>query len=395
MKEQNKHIIDKISSQVIHMLQEELDRRMNYHDIVHTREVAEAAEKLAHAADVHDDRREILLLAAWLHDIGYLRTYEDHESASAVMAREILTEHGYPEEKTDEVCDLILSTARDAPKKGQLAELLHDADLSHMGRKRFFRKGELLRSELENMMGVKYSELDWQEKQNEFLSQNDFMTPEAKKLYADRRADNIIRQRDNIVKARRAVTRKKTGKEFGRGIDTLYRTNYRNHINFSSIADGKANMMISINTILISVIVTLSGASLSLDSFTIERFRYIIPILILLVGSLASVLFAILSARPKVTAREVDMEDVDSNKISLLYFGNFLGIPKEEFINYLSDLKNDQQRLYDSMSIDLYNLGIVLREKYRLLSVSYNLFMAGLSLSVIAFIVIFIATQGF
>ncbi|MEJ2006303.1 MAG: DUF5706 domain-containing protein, partial [Cyclobacteriaceae bacterium] len=219
-------------------------------------------------------------------------------------------------------------------------------------------------------------------------------TREAKERFDKRRAKNIEEQRESIVKAGKLTVRKKSGKEFGRGIDTLYRSNYRNHINFSSIADGKANMMISINTILISVIVTFSGASLSVEGFIIERFRYTIPILVLLLGSLCSVLFAILSARPKVTTREVNMDEVKDNKISLLYFGNFLGIPLEDFIAYLQELKMDQERLYDSMSIDLYNLGIVLREKYRLLSISYNIFMIGLTVSVLAFIIIFVVTNS-
>ena len=239
-----------------------------------------------------------------------------------------------------------------------------------------------------------YSDVDWEKFQYKFLSENDFITLEAKNKYGERKAKNIVKQRDLIEKTKKDTLRKKTGKDIGRGIDTLYRTNYRNHINFSSIADGKANMMISINTILISVIVTLSGASLSLESFAIERFRYIVPIMILLVFACVSVIFAVLSARPKVTTRKIDPNDIAKDKVSLLYFGNFQAVTKDTFVQYLSDLKQDQQRLYDNMSTDLYNLGSVLKEKYRLLTISYNVFMTGLTLSVIAFIVIFIYTNS-
>jgi len=387
-------MIEKTSAYVLKLLQKELGPEMTYHDTSHTIEVVEMAEKLAEDRELSKSERELLLIAAWLHDTGYTRTYKDHEDASAEIARQFLSNSKYPEEKSAKVIELIRSTAADAPKESVLAKLLHDADLSHMGRKRFFRKGELLRAELENVADQCYTEVDWQKKQYEFLTRNDFLTIEGKDRFGDRRAKNIEQQRENIVKAGKVTLRKQSGKEFGRGIDTLYRTNYRNHINFSSIADGKANMMISINTILISVIITLSGASLSVEGFTIERFRYTIPILVLLLGSLCSVLFAVLSARPKVTSREINMDDVKASRISLLYFGNFLGIPLKEFIAYLRELKLDQERLYDSMSIDLYNLGIVLREKYRLLSISYNIFMIGLTISVVAFIVIFVVTNS-
>ncbi len=387
-------IVDKAESFVLDLFRKDLNPDMQYHDTAHTTEVVEVSEQLAGKRGLKSEDLEVLLLAAWMHDTGFTRTYDGHEDQSVEIADSFLTAQSYDEDKKQRVLELIRSTVPDAPSTSLLAQILHDADISHMGRKRFFRKGELLRIELENMQQQKWSELEWEEKQYEFLTRNDFITPEAIEIFGARRTKNIKKQRQNILKARKDVSRKQTGKDFGRGIDTLYRTNYRNHINFSAIADGKANMMISINTILISVIVTLSGASLSIEGFTVERFRYTIPILVLLLGSLCSVLFAVLSARPKVTEKKVDMDDVKDAKISLLYFGNFLGIPKNEFLSYLSKLKEDQQRLYDSMSIDLYNLGAVLKEKYRLLSISYNIFMIGLTVSVVAFIVIFIFTNA-
>jgi putative nucleotidyltransferase with HDIG domain len=388
------HIIERTSDYVLKMLTKQLSPEMTYHNAEHTMEVVEAAGELASKAELDGKNSQLLIMAAWLHDTGYTRTYENHEEASVQIADEFLKKEDFPKDDRQKVLALIRSTTSGADKHDRLARLLHDADLSHMGRKRFFRKGEMLRAELENLKDETYSESEWQQTQYEFLTQNDFISIEGKDLYGSRRARNIIQQRENIEKAHKLATRKKSGKEFGRGIDTLYRTNYRNHINFSSIADGKANMMISINTILISVIVTLSGASLSLEGFMIERFRYTIPILVLLLGSLCSVLFAVLSARPKVTTKNVDLKQVREDNISLLYFGNFLGIPKNEFIEYLKELKMDHERLYDSMSIDLYNLGIVLKEKYRLLSISYNIFMIGLSISVLAFIVIFVVTNA-
>ena len=75
---------------------------------------------------------------------------------------------------------------------------------------------------------------------------------------------------------------------------------------------------------------------------------------------------------------------------NMLYFGNFLQIDKELFIGYLNDLKADQNRLYEDLGRDLYNLGLVLRKKYYLLSISYNIFVGGLVLSVLSFIIIYL-----
>ncbi|MBL3655465.1 Pycsar system effector family protein [Fulvivirga sediminis] len=393
--QEKSEILIKVEQYIKQLFKEELSDQLLYHSLSHTTEVVEASVSLGFDTGLSDEDQEILELAAWFHDAGYIKKYNGHEAESVEFAKEFLSKEGYPKEKLEKVNSLILSTVLGHQSENLLEELLHDADMSHMGRKRFFRKGELLRVELENYLDKTYTELEWEEHQYNFLVSNSFITAAARSSYERRRVKNIKKQRKNILKARKVTVRTNTGKDFGRGIDTLYRANYRNHINLSAIADGKANMMISINTIMISVIVTLSGASLSLSKgFAVESLRFTIPILILLVGALVSVVFAVLSARPKVTEKDVDLEKVKTDKISLLYFGNFLGVPKEEFVQYLNNLKKDQKRLYDSMSVDIYHLGIVLKEKYRLLSISYNIFVAGLSLTVVAFIVIFFYTNG-
>lgn len=371
-----------------------LSEKLLYHNITHTSEVAEIVTKLGEKAGLKKQQLEDLEMAAWFHDSGYIQKYTGHEDVSAEIAEDWLKEEGLPDDRISHIKALILSTKKEHTPETLEEELLYDADIAHVGRKRFFRKGELLRVEYENFLNKTYSELEWEELQYDFLVNHHFITKEAKDKFDTRRVKNIKEQRKNILKARKVTVRENTGKDFGRGIDTLYRSNYRSHINLSAIADGKANMMISINTILISVIVTLSGASLSMSKgFEIANLRFTVPILILLIGALISVVFAVLSARPKVTQKKVEVEKAERNNISLLYFGNFLGIPKDDFIRYLNDLKRDQEKLYNSMSVDIYNLGAVLKEKYRMLSISYNIFMAGLCLTVLAFLVIFLYTN--
>ena len=396
---EEKNVSDKIltetKSYINSLFKEELSRKCLFHNYKHTTDVVEATEILAEKCNLSEEEKEMLLLAAWFHDAGMVDVYEGHEKAGAKRAEDFLKKQDYPEDKISEIKRLIISTDPKHEPQDLYEEIMHDADLHHIGKKGYFRKGELLRVETEHHTNKTFSELDWQKNQYEFLINHDFITQAGKEEYEKRRAKNIKKQRKNIHKARKVTTRKKTGKDFGRGIDTLYRANYRNHINLSAIADGKANMMISINTIILSVIVTLSGASLSLsEGFNVTNLRYIMPILILLLGCLSSVVFAIISARPKVTEKDVDMKEVKKNKASVLYFGNFLRLAREDFVMHLRQLKQDQKLLYDSMSMDLYNLGLVLKEKYRLLKISYNLFMVGLVASVLTFIFIFFYTNA-
>ena len=99
--------------------------------------------------------------------------------------------------------------------------------------------------------------------------------------------------------------------------------------------------------------------------------------------------FSILSTRPKVTSGKFTKEDVAQKKVNLLFFGNFHKMPLEDFQEGMSQLMNDRDYLYKSLMKDLYFLGIVLEKKYRLLRIAYNIFMIGIIISVIAFVIAF------
>lgn len=384
---QNNELLDSVST-FIYSLLSRFDGEPVFHSWSHTKEVADVALKLARQHNLEPGQTEIIALAAWFYYSGYFDSPKDYVLKSVENARKFLGERSYPEERIDQVLSLLKAKA--SPDSEISAKVLHDAIISYKGRKRFFAKAELLRLERENLFGKSYSDHEWEKIMYKSLLNCTFLTDVARQEFQSRKNRNISKQRKLIHDAYKTTVRKKTGKEFGRGVDTLYRANFNNHIRLSSIADGKANMMISINTIILSVIVTLSGAGFTFSStFMVQNLRFVLPIFILLVGSLISVVFAILSARPNVTSHEVSMKEVERGESSLLFFGNFIQVPLNEFIDYLGRLKKSQKKLYDSMSIDLYFLGKVLQRKYRLLQWSYTVFMAALILSVISFSAIF------
>ncbi len=387
-------LIGRAAKHVHELFLEKLSSGYLFHNFQHTREVSEMCEELAVPMGLSEEALEHLQLAAWFHDTGYIETREGHEEKSVEIARNYLAAQNYPEAGTQEVERLILSTKAEATPHDALEKILHDADIAHIGGKRFFKKGDLLRLELEQVENQSFSDQEWAQLQFDFLVQNNFCTLHAQEQQGSRRLKNIEKQRGDLQAFQQQNKRKKSGKSIGRGIDTLYRITFRNHINLSSIADGKANMMISINAIILSVIITLTGAQFSFASQpNVDYLRYTIPVLILLLGSLISVVFAIMSARPKVTQKAVPKEENKDHDENLLYFGNFLSVSRKHFITYLSSLKLDQDNLYNNMADDLYNLGLVLRKKYRLLSISYNIFMGALVLSVLAFLIVFLYTN--
>lgn len=170
-----------------------------------------------------------------------------------------------------------------------------------------------------------------------------------------------------------------------RGIETMFRTSYRTHVDMSALADNKANIMVTVNALILSI--TLASISPKIDANP----WLLIPTAALLLSTLVSLVFAVLAARPRVTNRALTLEDVRRNRANILFFGNFVHLREEEFLQGMTEIIHDGTQLYQNMMRDIYSLGAVLQRKFRLLRLSYNIFMAGLILAVLAFLFVLIA----
>jgi len=378
-------ILEKAHSYILDLFNEKLPEKFLFHDFNHTASVVDNIKEISANFPLEDNKTELLQLAGWFHDSGHVVDYHNHEKESVKIANEFLDSHNYDKDRKKEIERLILSTKKDYKPKDQLEEIIRDADILAVGKKNFFALGKALRSEWEQVCDQTFEDGEWEREQYKFLVDTVFYTEYAQKNYGKRRLKNIQKQEKMV---QNGTEPKKT--KLGRGIETMYRATYRNHINLSSIADNKANMMISINTIIMSLIITILGSGFTFTGVELfKHLRFTLPITFLLLACLISAIFSILSARPNVTSRKVDMEAIKNNKSSILFFGNFVTMKLQDFIAGMNDLKENEKFLYDNMSVDLYYLGIVLTRKYRLLRFSYNVFMVGVVLSVVAFLIMF------
>ncbi|MFT3794854.1 Pycsar system effector family protein [Flavobacterium sp.] len=170
-----------------------------------------------------------------------------------------------------------------------------------------------------------------------------------------------------------------------RGVETLFRSALSNHSQLSQIADNKANILLSVNAIIISV--ALSSLVPKLNNPGKEHF--LLPTFILIFSSVVSIIFAILSTRPKVSHMHFSTNDLNQRKVNLLFFGNFTHMHLEDFQQRLHEMIYDRDYLYDSLAQDLFLLGKVLQHKYRLLRMTYHVFMFGIVISVLSFLLPF------
>ena len=163
----------------------------------------------------------------------------------------------------------------------------------------------------------------------------------------------------------------------------MFRTSYRTHLDLSTLADNKANIMISINGIMISILLA------SIYPRIVDNRFLLFPTAVLLVFCLLSLVYAVLAARPRVTRREATLEDVRQDRANILFFGTFTTMKEEDFLQGMRELIQDPERAYGTMIRDIFGLGSVLETKYRLLRTSYTIFMVGLILGVTLFLAAF------
>ena len=185
-----------------------------------------------------------------------------------------------------------------------------------------------------------------------------------------------------LARAVKDQKQKKAGSN--RGIETMFRSAYRVQMELTALADNKANMMTSINGIIISIIIAAVAPKLDTNPWLL------IPSTVILIGTLVSIVFSILAARPRINTAPITLEDLEHSQGNILFFGNFANLDKYHFTQGMLELMSDRDVLYETMIHNLHDLGLVLKKKFALLMIAYNAFMAALVAGVLSFIGVFI-----
>lgn len=174
-----------------------------YHDVRHTEETVEACAEIAAASGLDAGQTEIVLVAAWFHDTGYIETVEGHEARSAAVAEKFLRGHGYPPDKTRLVVGCIMATMMPQRPKNLLERVICDADMVYIGRPEFFEKNELLKDEVERREGIAIEPGPWLRRSLEFLEGQGYHTDYCRSRLAAGLDRNIETLREQLARSSR------------------------------------------------------------------------------------------------------------------------------------------------------------------------------------------------
>ncbi len=382
------------------LLKDKLSSAYTYHNLDHTIQVVDKIKILAKEENISPEDTENLLLAGWFHDLGYVDNADNHEEESRKIASDFLKQHQFPEERIAKIGELILATDKFYKPKNHLEEVIKDADLYHLASDDYFRICENLRQEIKEVHHQKFSKLKWAELNISFFAKHQFYTKFAKENWQPEKEKNVEKilssirnmkeekkEKSSLEKDKALLNKKKLEKLESpeRGIETMFRVTLNNHTKLSQIADSKANILLSVNAIIISVALSTLIPKVDAPSNS----HLIVPTFIMIISSVACIILAIMSTRPKVSSGTFTRKEIEEKKVNLLFFGNFYKMPMEEYIWAMKEMMKDRQYLYDTMIKDLYYLGIVLNRKYTLLRLTYTVFTIGIIASVVAFVVAF------
>ncbi|MEM6316185.1 MAG: Pycsar system effector family protein [Bacteroidota bacterium] len=413
--------LESVERHVRQFFQQKISDKYTYHNLEHTANVVHAVREICLMENLDALLCEYLQIAAWFHDTGYDQGAEGHEQRGASYAEDFLRKDNCPAEAIELIKKSILATKYPQCPTTLPEKILCDADLSHLGSDAYWDRCGRVRQELALVTNVIMDDFEWTNFELNFIRSHTFHTETAKGLYGKTKqkhikqlikrkwqlSPNSLTSDEQLVLQSKKAKKKKDKKRqeeaeinaktsnkgkidkeekralkqqrLGRGVETMYRTTYRTHVNLSSIADNKANIMLSINAIIVSITV-----STLVPNFG-DTPRLIIPTCILLLVCLASIVYATLSTMPKVTEGVFTREDIKKKRSNLLFFGNFYNMKMDDFHWGMMEMIKDSDFLYSSMTRDLYFLGKVLAKKYSYLRTCYRIFMYGLIFSVAAF----------
>jgi len=373
-----------------------LPENIAFHNYNRTAKVARIGDTLSIQSDLRENEKMLLHLAALFIDSGYCEDSHNSAAAAAMLARNYLSGKGLDDASIKAITESIEAIGYPQQPVSLIAQYLCDADMYYLGSNNYSLNTELLRKEISLVDKVNYSDKDWIRKQLQVLEDHTYFTAEARKLFKKRKKNNILllqnqlnriqTQNETEINAVPENEEQETERDIKpeRGVETLFRITARKQLDLTSMADNKANLIIGVNTIIISIMLSVLGTKLN------ENSHLLIPSILIILTNAVTIVIAILATRPKIIRVEDIKPGKESPEFNILFFGHFSGMSLENYKDTIRKTIMKKEDIYDTISRDIYYQGIILSKKYRYIALAYNIFVVGLIVSILAFITAFI-----
>lgn len=389
-----KHLLEEVKEYVTTYFNSHEHSKLVYHNLNHTQDVVKATMQIANHYQLSDQDFFVVTVGAWFHDLGYFENCIGHEQIGADLAISFLHQQGVSEEVREMVKQVILATQMPQKPNTLLEKILCDGDLFHLGTPDFINKRKLMHEEVALLHQKKMSKNEWRKIDIAFLESQTYHTDYCALLLNDQKLKNMMQLKEKLNESESKsednnqpdqLRKRGDNERPNKGIETMFRITSTNNQRLSDMADNKAQLLITVNSIILSLIVSLVLRRLEDNAFLI------IPTFILLSVSLSTIIFSILATRPSIPEGVFTPKDLELKKVNLLFFGNFYKMSLPEYADGMVKVMNDKAFLYGTLINDVYSQGVVLGRKYKLIRIAYNIFMFGLIAAVLAYVMAYVA----
>ncbi|MCU0339795.1 MAG: DUF5706 domain-containing protein [Spirosomaceae bacterium] len=183
------------------------------------------------------------------------------------------------------------------------------------------------------------------------------------------------KKKDKVKKEKKAKT--------GRTVETMYRSTLTNQLQLSQLADQKANLLVSVNAIIISIM-----ASLMLQELG-ARPALLLPTVLLVGVCLTTITLALWATRPSVNPQPIQNDIEPTQQMDLLFFADYTALSMDEYKEVMQGVITKEAVVHEVILKNIYAQGQVMKRKYRLIKTAYTVFMIGFPLAVVTYLVMF------
>jgi chaperonin cofactor prefoldin len=383
-----------------------------YHNISYTHRLVGAVKEISSKEGLSEKEIELLLIAAWIFGTGYFdadifkskKIFTGCMSCTLRESKPFLDSIKYPKKDIETVYTILTNTKHPIQPQNKLEYVFADAIYMDFAREKGKKYVKKMYQELLVFNALRIGKKKWNDELIALLEDHSYYTnygkselePKKHLLIKNLKKDvkvlesiqNVALKKELDISDKELKRLKENLSESNNAVDirtiqTLFRNTSKNHYTLNQMVDRKANIMISINAIINSLIIGgLLGPSTTL--FNIK----LIPVFILMIATSLSIFYAIMAISPNKTHGEFTEDDVRNKRGNLLYFGNFHNMSFRDYEWAMLEMITDNDYLYSSLLRDIYYLGEKLQKKHTQIRNSLNIFLIGTGLSVLTFLII-------
>ena len=351
---------------------------------------------LAESEALGETIRETLKVALLFHYVGFAADYTNPQAASFEQAKVLLADSSIGVVVIEY---LLKSQYKKTSPENSVEAVFRDTINRFWSDKKMRKRLDALKKEQLANLSLKTSDETWLKTQESALKKITYFTNYAttnwtpnlaaskaeikkslKKLAVEE--DNILMEELGVDTAKLKDLKKKLSKMESypeRGIETWFRLTSKNLYTRRSIVDTKSNIVMTVNTIIMSV-----GLG-SIYPLLGDDPHLIYGLAPLVIANVFSIAFAIFATRPKIRKGKFDRQNVLDKKAGLMTFDDFYNASFEDYEWSVQQMMQDKEYLYKTIIQDVYDVGVDLAKRYQYLRMAYQIFLVGIIISVVLF----------